>query len=97
MASMSSIQLLAKSRKTLSEGLRATLIFFFKQKVKIYISSHLPPFSSFLVSPSLKVTSVMSNPLVTENFTWTEEMVSDLRKLYGEAKTFIPICYKVSI
>ncbi|XP_078372318.1 DBH-like monooxygenase protein 1 homolog isoform X1 [Oculina patagonica] len=44
--------------------------------------------------PHLKpqVTSLHYNPLVAINITWTEEMVSDLRRGYDEAKTFIPTC-----
>ncbi|KAL9970009.1 hypothetical protein ACROYT_G022312 [Oculina patagonica] len=47
--------------------------------------------------PSLKVTSLRTNPLIKENFTWTEEMVLDLRTFYDKGKTFIPTCYKGKI
>ncbi|XP_078372321.1 DBH-like monooxygenase protein 1 homolog [Oculina patagonica] len=42
--------------------------------------------------PFLNVTSEWSNPLIGQNITWTDEMVSDLRKGYDEAKTFISTC-----
>lgn len=65
--------------------------------INTYISARVNLFSSFLFSPSLKVTSLRTNPLIKENFTWTEEMVLDLRTFYDKGKTFIPTCYKVSI
>ncbi|KAL9987415.1 hypothetical protein ACROYT_G001716 [Oculina patagonica] len=44
--------------------------------------------------PHLKpqVKSLHYNPLVAINITWTKKMVSDLRRGYDEAKTFIPTC-----
>jgi len=37
------------------------------------------------------------NPLVNMDVTWTEEMVSDLRRRFDEAKGFIPVCFWVRI
>ena len=37
------------------------------------------------------------NPLVNMDVTWTEEMVSDLRRRFDEAKGFISVCFWVRI
>lgn len=47
----------------------------------------------FSYSPDVNVT--WPNPLVNMNVTWTEEMVSDLRRRFDEAKTFVPLCSRV--
>ena len=35
------------------------------------------------------------NPFVNINVTWTEEMVSDLRRRFNQAKKFVPLCSRV--
>ena len=52
-------------------------------------------FNFSLSSPSLKE-SKWSNPLIGANISWTKELVSDLRKRFDEAETFLPYCGAVS-
>ncbi|XP_066027869.1 DBH-like monooxygenase protein 1 [Pocillopora verrucosa] len=71
-------------------------MFYYPRMVNAtaYCSSSLrKPVYDFIKErfPSLKE-SKWSNPLIGANISWTKELVSDLRKRFDEAETFLPYC-----
>jgi len=79
-----------------SQEMCVDFLFYYPRMVNIssYCYSMMyTPVQSFMGKYFPDVNVSWPNPLVSMNVTWTEEMVSDLRRGFDQAKGFIPMCF----
>jgi len=89
---------LVEGGSSTSQEMCLDFLFYYPLVKKLFASCssiQFKPVYNFIDNhfPSLNATSFRRNPLVGKDITWSEEMVSDLRREYDEAKTFTPYCY----